>query len=117
MIRLATLFSGIGAIEQALLKTNIPHKIIFACDNGERELELSKDEILRNTDNMSLEEKKQYIDDLYGKLKKPNCMYETYKLNYEIDDKDFYQDIRFLDGSIYKGQVDLLVGGSPCQSF
>ena len=117
MIRLATLFSGIGAIEQALLKTNIPHKIIFACDNGERELELSKDEILRKTDNMSLEEKKQYIDDLYGKLKKPNCMYETYKLNYEIDDKDFYQDIRFLDGSIYKGQVDLLVGGSPCQSF
>lgn len=117
MIRLATLFSGIGAIEQALLKTNIPHKIIFACDNGERELELSKDEILRKTENMSLEEKKQYIDDLYGKLKKPNCMYETYKLNYEIDDKDFYQDIRFLDGSIYKGQVDLLVGGSPCQSF
>lgn len=117
MIRLATLFSGIGAIEQALLKTNIPHKIVFACDNGERELELSKEEILKKTDNMSLEEKKKYIDDLYGKLKKPNCMYETYKLNYEIDDKDFYQDIRFLDGSIYEGQVDLLVGGSPCQSF
>ena len=33
---------------------------------------------------MSLEEKNKYIDDLYGKLKKPNCMYETYKLNYEI---------------------------------
>jgi len=117
MIRLATLFSGIGAIEQALLKTNIPHKIVFACDNGERELELSKEEILKKTDNMSLEEKKKYIDDLYGNLKKPNCMYETYKLNYEIDDKDFYQDIRFLDGSIYEGKVDLLVGGSPCQSF
>ena len=117
MIRLATLFSGIGAIEQALLKTNTPHKIVFACDNGERELELSKEEILKKTDNMSLEEKKKYIDDLYGKLKKPNCMYETYKLNYEINDKDFYQDIRFLDGSIYEGQVDLLVGGSPCQSF
>ena len=117
MIKLATLFSGIGAIEQAMLKTNTPYKIIFACDNGERELELSKEEILKKTDNMSLEEKKKYIDDLYGKLKKPNCMYETYKLNYEIDDKDFYQDIRFLDGSIYEGQVDLLVGGSPCQSF
>lgn len=117
MIRLATLFSGIGAIEQALLKTNTPHKIVFACDNGERELELSKEEILKNTDNMSLEEKNQYINDLYSKLKKPNCMYQTYKLNYEIDDKDFYQDVRFLDGSIYKNQVDLLVGGSPCQSF
>ena len=44
-------------------------------------------------------------------------MYQTYKENYEIDDKNFYQDIRFLDGTVYNGQVDLLVGGSPCQSF
>ena len=117
MIRLATLFSGIGAIEQALLKTNIPHEIIFACDNGERELNLSKDEIMKNMEEMSSEEKKNYIDNLYSQLKKPNCMYETYKLNYEINDKDFYQDIRFLDGNIYRNKVDLLVGGSPCQSF
>ena len=33
MIRLATLFSGIGAIEQAFLKQKIDHKIVFACDN------------------------------------------------------------------------------------
>lgn len=37
-IRLATLFSGIGAIEQAFIKMNLPHKIVFACDNGEIEL-------------------------------------------------------------------------------
>ena len=117
MIRLATLFSGIGAIEQALLKQKIDHKIVFACDNGERELEYSKEEILEKIESMSLEEKNEYINDLYNSLKKPNCMYETYKLNYDIDDKDFYQDIRFLNGSIYKGKVDLLVGGSPCQSF
>ena len=42
MIRLATLFSGIGAIEQALLKQKIDHKIVFACDNGQRELEYTK---------------------------------------------------------------------------
>ena len=36
MITLATTFSGIGAIEQAFLKENIAHKIVFACDNGER---------------------------------------------------------------------------------
>ena len=117
MIRLGTLFSGIGAIEQALLKKGIQHKIVFACDNGERELELTKDEILAKIDGMSFDEKNKYINDLYSKLKKPNCMYETYKLNYEIDDKDFYQDVRFLDGTIYNNQVDLLVGGSPCQSF
>ena len=117
MIRLATLFSGIGAIEQALLKQNIEHKIVFACDNGERELELTKEEILEKIEPMSLEEKNEYINDLYNSLKKPNCMYQTYKENYVIDDKDFYQDIRFLDGTVYNGQVDLLVGGSPCQSF
>ena len=117
MIKLATLFSGIGAIEQALEKLDVEHKIIFACDNGERELPYSKEEILKKIENMSLEEKNKYINDLYSSLKKPNCMYQTYKENYEIDDKDFYQDIRFLDGSMYKGEVDLLVGGSPCQSF
>ncbi len=117
MIKLATLFSGIGAIEQAFLKQKISHKIIFACDNGERELSYTKEEILKATKNMSFEEKNDYVNKLYNSLKKPNCMYQTYIANYKIDDKDFFQDIRFLDGTKYKGEVDLLVGGSPCQSF
>lgn len=117
MIKLATLFSGIGAIEQAFLKQNIPHKIVFACDNGERELNYTKEEILEKTKNMSFEEKNDYVNELYNSLKKPNYMYQTYKANYKIDDKNFYQDIRFLDGFKYRGEVDLLVGGSPCQSF
>lgn len=36
MLKLATVFSGIGAIEQALLRTHIKHEIVFACDNGEQ---------------------------------------------------------------------------------
>ena len=35
MIRIATVFSGIGAIEQALKQMGIEHEIVFACDNGE----------------------------------------------------------------------------------
>jgi len=35
-IRLATVFSGIGAIEQALLRTHVDHEIVFACDNGDQ---------------------------------------------------------------------------------
>ncbi len=35
MIRLATAFSGIGAIEHALNRMEIGNKIIFACDNGD----------------------------------------------------------------------------------
>jgi hypothetical protein len=44
-IRLATLFSGIGAIEQTFLKMNINHEIVFACDNGEREISQSRESI------------------------------------------------------------------------
>ena len=39
-IRLGTLFSGIGAIEQALIRMNLPHELVFACDNGENDLKL-----------------------------------------------------------------------------
>lgn len=35
MIRLATVFSGIGAIEHALDRMGIEHEIVFACDNGD----------------------------------------------------------------------------------
>ena len=40
MIRLATVFSGIGSIEQALLRLGVDHEIVFACDNGDVELNL-----------------------------------------------------------------------------
>lgn len=33
MLRLATVFTGIGAIEHALDRLNISHEIVFACDN------------------------------------------------------------------------------------
>ena len=35
MIRLATVFSGIGAIEHALNRMGVDNKIVFACDNGD----------------------------------------------------------------------------------
>lgn len=39
-MKLATVFSGIGAIEQALLRMGIDYEIVFACDNGDVELTL-----------------------------------------------------------------------------
>ena len=157
MIRLATVFSGIGSIEQALLRLGIPHEIVFACDNGDIELNLfdkttkkefedlktkrgkrtlSIDEKSRLDELSILEnklaedvrekvrslsnalEKKEYIDGLYSKnSKKINHVQKTYVANYDINPAHFHQDIRFLDGRDYAGQVDLLVGGSPCQAF
>jgi DNA (cytosine-5)-methyltransferase 1 len=42
MLKLATVFSRIGAIEHALDRMHIEHEIVFACDNGDVELELPK---------------------------------------------------------------------------
>ena len=42
-LKIATVFSGIGAFEQALEKLNIPYEIVFACDNGERKINKSFD--------------------------------------------------------------------------
>ena len=117
MIKLATVFSGIGAVEQALEKSNRDYEIIFACDNGERELKETKEEILEKTKGYTLEKREKYVDDLYKNLNKPNYMELSYKANYNIKGEDFHQDIRFINGKKYENKIDLLVGGSPCQSF
>ena len=46
MIKLGTVFSGIGGIEQALIRLGIPHDIVFACDNGDVEINLLENEEL-----------------------------------------------------------------------
>lgn len=116
-IRLATVFSGIGAIEQTLEKMNVEHSIVFACDNGERMLNQSSEEINSLIENKSSEEINQIIKDLYSQHPKENEMKKSYFANYDIDECNWYEDIRYLDASKYKGQIDLFVGGSPCQSF
>ena len=45
-MKLATVFSGIGAIEQALHRMGIDYEIVFACDNGYVELNLLEGEEL-----------------------------------------------------------------------
>lgn len=115
-LRLATVFSGIGAPEQALNKMNIPYDIVFACDNGERELQLTKEEIIEKATKKE-KDINEYVKELYNNLKKINYVKKSYMANYDITEEKWYEDIRFIDGKKYKDNVDLLVGGSPCQSF
>lgn len=156
ILRVGTLFSGIGAFEEALKQLNIPHEIKFACDNGEIELvTLNKEESKRykyldkHHKDLSDDEKREYdylrgriegiiethrhnakyikdkcqlnnyINYIYSSYGADECNYmrESYLANYKIDDNDFYRDVRFLNGDIYAGDVDIMVGGSPCQSF
>ena len=46
----------------------------------------------------------------------PNCK-KSYFANYEIKEEDWFNDIRDFDARKYKGQVDFIVGGAPCQAF
>ncbi|MGM9853289.1 MAG: DNA cytosine methyltransferase [Muribaculaceae bacterium] len=117
MIRLGTLFSGIGAIEQAFLKLGLEHEIMFACDNGERELNCSYDDLKYIYKIRSSEEREAEVVRLYNLTGKANLMELTYKSNYNISNNRFYQDIRFFDGRQFNGKVDIIVGGSPCQAF
>ena len=79
-IRVATMFSGIGAIEYALKRLNLNSEIVFASDI-----------------------------DKFAK--------QSYFANYEIREENWYDDVREINGKKFKNKVDLLVGGSPCQSF
>ena len=117
MVRIATVFSGIGAPEQALHKLGIEHQIVFACDNGERELDIPQKDIEEATHKMNNRDRNAYVKDLYNKSRKINYVKQSYFANYDIDEEHWYEDIAFIDGNEYRNQVDILVGGSPCQSF
>ena len=121
MLRLATAFSGIGAIEQALRQLGIEYEIVFACDNGERYLKQTQDELneyitIQKRINSSLSTE-EIIRKLYDDTGKVNYVKKSYFANYDITEEKWYEDVRFLDGERYYNCVDLFVGGSPCQSF
>lgn len=79
-ISVATLFSGIGAVEHALKRLKLKSKIVFAGD----------------------------ID---------RHVKDAYFANHDLDPQDWHDDVTDFSAKKYKGKVDLLVGGSPCQSF
>lgn len=119
LIKLATVFSGIGAVEQALKRMEIPYETIFACDNGERMIDINYDAEMENIRLLSsVKEKREYVDRLYlENTRKTNFVRQSYLANYDIVDDNFFEDVKLLDGTGFKGKVDLFVGGSPCQSF
>lgn len=61
--------------------------------------------------------RKKMVDGLYSGLEKRNKVKQSYMANYDLSEDNFHWNVAFLDGKQYTGQVDLFVGGSPCQSF
>jgi len=117
MLKLGTVFSGIGAVEHALDRLNIPYEIEFACDNGERKLKTKYEDIEEYTRGMTNAERNEYVNALYDKESGINYVEKTYKENFDIKNTAYFQDAKLLDGNEFAGKVDLFVGGSPCQSF
>lgn len=62
-------------------------------------------------------DRKKYVDSLYSGMENRNKVRTSYLANYDIEPDDYHWNVAFLDGKQYKDQVDLFVGGSPCQSF
>ena len=118
-LRVATVFSGIGAPEQALKRMGIDYEIEFACDNGERLIDIDYEKEFSKVKSLSDQfEKKSYVDLLYKeKTKRTNFVKPSYLANYKIKDDFFYEDVKLLDGTDFENKIDLFVGGSPCQSF
>ena len=118
-IKVGTVFSGIGSPEQALKRLNVPHKVMFACDNGERLITCDyKEELAKIKKLSSAKEKREYVDKLYAeRTRQNNYVQQSYLANYPVEDDNFYQDVILLDGTDFENKVDLFVGGSPCQSF
>lgn len=80
IVRIGTVFSGIGAIEHAFQRLGLNHKIVFAGD----------------------------VD---SKCK------QSYFANYKINEEDWFCDVRDFDARKYRGLVDFVIGGAPCQAF
>lgn len=125
MIRLATLFSGIGAPEFAMRRLGVKYQTVLACDNGDVPLDsnLNLAQIKKAIFEMrTFEEEKRFVDELYLEhSRKHNFVKDTYLLNYAKKEPDlesrYFLNVALLNGLPLRDKVDLLIGGSPCQSF
>ncbi|MDO4970587.1 MAG: DNA (cytosine-5-)-methyltransferase [Bacteroidales bacterium] len=118
-ISIGTVFSGIGSPEQALIRLGIPHHVVFACDNGERVINIDHEKEFSYIKSLSsAKEKREYVAQIYAnKTRQINYVQQSYLANYDVGECNFFQDVTLLDGTDFRGKVDLFVGGSPCQSF
>lgn len=76
MIKLATVFSGIGAIEHALERMGIEHKIVFACDNGD--VDILNKEVAFHIDEVGAELK--HLDKVIGEIGLDAEVEDLYKM-------------------------------------
>lgn len=67
--------------------------------------------IERAFDRLGLKREIMFAGDIDADCKK------SYFANYPISDSQWHEDIHDFDSTPYRGKIDLLVGGAPCQAF
>lgn len=87
-------------------KSAVQHKLI-----------LTQDQIIQLTPGLSTKEREKYVNRLYSQMGEHNYVKDAYFANYDIKESQWHEDIRFLDATEFEGNIDIMVGGSPCQSF
>lgn len=92
--------------QKAGRKSDVQHKLI-----------LTQDQIIELTPGMTMKEREEYVNKRYAEMGEHNYVKDAYFANYEIEEDQWHEDIRFLDAREFEGEIDIMVGGSPCQSF
>lgn len=87
-------------------KSPIKHKLI-----------ITQDQIVALTPEMVMKQREVYVNRRYDSIGEPNFVKAAYFANYDITESQWHEDIRFLDANEFCGNLDIMVGGSPCQSF
>ena len=105
-LRVATVFSGIGALEESLKQLKINHVIKFACDNGEREPKTDLKTLYKVAKNVLSDSRAEelirlYINIIFAKRKIKNAILEE-------DVHNLYKDIRPLETKIAIKRIDSL---------
>ncbi|UBK26493.1 DNA (cytosine-5-)-methyltransferase [Clostridium perfringens] len=120
MLKLATVFSGIGAIEHALKRMGIEHEIVFASDNGDVDIfkkkininfvdiinELNRLKKIINNIDLEIDSDYEYLNDLESHLcrineritiikdENKNCKFDIFPIIDKVDNKKIKNDIK-----------------------
>ncbi|MGU8211064.1 DNA (cytosine-5-)-methyltransferase [Clostridium perfringens] len=120
MLKLATVFSGIGAIEHALKRMGIEHEIVFASDNGDVDIfkkkininfvdiinELNRLKKIINNIDLEIDSDYEYLNDLESHLcrineritiikdENKNCKFDIFPIIDKVDNEKIKNDIK-----------------------
>lgn len=120
MLKLATVFSGIGAIEHALKRMGIEHEIVFASDNGDVDIfkkkininfvdiinELNRLKKIINNIDLEIDSDYEYLNDLESHLcrineritiikdENKNCKFDIFPIIDKVDNEKLKNDIK-----------------------